>query len=173
MPHLARPTSSIRGNRSTGVQRFVAWPQKIAVSLRLIDQATSIDRERVSTTGVRGWDHESIRTRMIDPTAHADGADLMTRHSTVYCLALTVPSRAGARLVDRIAVKDSSRGQSAAAPPDHAPGRIVDPERVKQTVRPLQGRNECVPDGPWARRKAIESQPFRLLTPDFPLLPTV
>jgi len=111
MPHLARPTSSIRGNRSTGVQRFVAWPQQIAVSLRLTDQATSIDRERVSTTRVRGWDHESIRTRMIDPSAHADGADLMTRHSTVYCLALTVPSRAGARLVDRIAVKDSSRGR--------------------------------------------------------------
>ena len=55
MPHLARPTSSIRGNRSTGVQRFVAWPQHIAVSLRLTDQATSIDRERVSTARVSGW----------------------------------------------------------------------------------------------------------------------
>src|SRR5258707_3211640 len=132
MPHLARPTPAIRSNKSAGAHRIVAWPQHNAVSLRLTDRAP-IQKdpearprdESVSTTRVSGWDQESMPRRVIDPSAHANGTDFVAN--------------------DRVAVNDSSRGQSAAAPPDHAPKRIIDPERVKQMVRPRQCRNECVP----------------------------
>ena len=150
MPHLARPTPAIGSNKSAGAHRIEAWPQHNAVSLRLTDltpiqndpEAEPQD-ETVSTTRVSGWDQESMPRRVIDPSAHADGTDLVAN--------------------DRVAVNDSSRGQSAATPPDHASQRINYPERVKDNVRPLQGRNECVPDHPWATPTAIESQPFRLL----------
>ena len=73
-------------------QRFeiAAWPRHMAVRLRLTDR-TSIENcpeagpqdESVSTTRVSGWDQESMRKGVVDPSAHADGTDLMAREALV------------------------------------------------------------------------------------------
>ncbi len=88
MPHLARPTLHLRRNRSVGMQRLVAEPERHAISLRLTDR-TPIQkdpealpqREDVSTNCISSWDQESMRRRVIDPSAHADGTDVMTPQS--------------------------------------------------------------------------------------------
>ena len=73
-------------------QRFeiAAWPRHMAVSLRPTDR-TSIENcpeagpqdESVRTTRVSGWDQESMRKGVVDPSAHADGTDLMARAALV------------------------------------------------------------------------------------------